>query len=33
LNFLGAAAFGVAGTIFYVRSIRQQREMAPATLG
>jgi MFS family permease len=33
LNFLGAAAFGVAGTIFYVRSIRQQRAIAPATLG
>src|SRR6266567_1748368 len=32
LNFLGAAAFGVAGTIFYVRSIRQQGAMAPATL-
>ena len=32
LNFLGAAAFGVAGTIFYVRSIRQQRAIAPATL-
>ncbi len=32
LNFLGAAAFGVAGTIFYVRSVRQHRAMAPATL-
>jgi hypothetical protein len=28
LNFLGAAAFGVAGTIFYVRTIRQSRELA-----
>jgi MFS family permease len=26
LNFLGAAAFGVAGTIFYVRTIRQSRQ-------
>ena len=26
LNFLGAAAFGVAGTIFYVRTIRQNRQ-------
>ena len=25
LNFLGAAAFGVAGTIFYVKTIRDQR--------
>jgi len=25
LNFFGAAAFGVAGTIFYVRTIRQSR--------
>jgi MFS family permease len=33
LNFLGAATFGVAGTIFYVRSIRQQGAMSPATLG
>ena len=28
LNFLGAAAFGVAGTIFYVRTIRQRRQLA-----
>lgn len=28
LNFLGAAAFGVAGTIFYFRTIRQERELA-----
>ncbi len=26
LNFLGAAALGVAGTIFYVRTIRQNRQ-------
>src|SRR6266446_5700102 len=26
LNFLGAAAFGVVGTIFYVRTIRQERQ-------
>jgi MFS family permease len=26
LNFLGAAAFGVAGTIFYVKTIRQNRQ-------
>ena len=26
LNFLGAAAFGVAGTIFYFRTIRRQRQ-------
>jgi hypothetical protein len=25
LNLLGAAAFGVAGTIFYFRSVRQNR--------
>ncbi|MEY2531701.1 MAG: hypothetical protein QOI96_1786 [Verrucomicrobiota bacterium] len=29
LNFLGAAAFGVAGTIVYFRSTRQMREAAP----
>jgi MFS family permease len=29
LNFLGAAAFGVAGTIFYFRGIRQSRDAAP----
>jgi MFS family permease len=28
LNFLGATAFGVAGTIFYVRTIRQSRQLA-----
>jgi hypothetical protein len=28
LNFLGAAAFGVAGTIFYVRTTRQARRAA-----
>ncbi len=28
LNFLGAAAFGVAGTIFYVKTIRQSRQSA-----
>jgi MFS family permease len=28
LNFLGAAAFGATGTIFYVRSIRQERKAA-----
>jgi MFS family permease len=27
-NFLGAAAFGVAGTIFYFRTVRQSREEA-----
>ena len=26
LNFLGAAALGVAGTIFYVKTIRQSRQ-------
>jgi MFS family permease len=29
LNFLGAAAFGVAGTIVYFRSTRQMRDAAP----
>jgi hypothetical protein len=28
LNFLGAAAFGAAGTIFYVRTIRQSQQSA-----
>ncbi len=28
LNFLGAAAFGIAGTIFYVKTIRQSRKLA-----
>ena len=27
LNFLGAAALGAAGTIFYVRTIRQNRQL------
>ena len=26
VNFLGAAAFGIVGTVFYIRTIRQQRE-------
>jgi MFS family permease len=26
LNFLGAAAFGIVGTIFYIKTIRDQRE-------
>jgi MFS family permease len=29
LNFVGAAAFGIAGTIFYMRTIQQLRESAP----
>lgn len=29
LNFLGATAFGLAGTIFYFRSLRQSRDSAP----
>jgi Arabinose efflux permease len=29
LNFLGAAAFGTAGTIFYFRSVRRLRAAAP----
>ena len=32
LNFLGAAAFGVAGTIYYIRSIRQARAEEPPTV-
>jgi MFS family permease len=28
LNFLGAAAFGTVGTIFYVKTIRQSRQLA-----
>ena len=28
LNFLGAATFGIAGTIFYVKTIRQNRQLA-----
>ena len=29
VNFLGAAAFGIAGTIFYFRGLRQLRDAAP----
>ena len=32
LNFLGAAAFGVAGTIFYFRGLRQARAAAPPVM-
>jgi MFS family permease len=32
LNFLGAAAIGAAGTIFYVRTIRQSRQSAVSDL-
>ena len=32
LNFLGAAALGVAGTIFYVQTIRQSRQSALSDL-
>ena len=32
LNFLGAAAFGVTGTIIYVRSVRQARAAAPPVM-
>lgn len=32
LNFLGAAALGAAGTIFYVRTIRQSRQSALSDL-
>ncbi len=33
VNFLGAAAFGIAGTIIYFRSTRQMRDEAtPAIL-
>jgi MFS family permease len=32
LNFLGAAALGVAGTIFYVKTIRQNRQSALSDL-
>src|SRR5260370_36339178 len=28
VNFLGAATLGVAGTIFYVKTIRQQRRLS-----
>jgi MFS family permease len=29
INFLGAAAFGAAGSIFYFRTVRQSRQAAP----
>jgi len=29
INFLGAAAFGVAGSLFYFRTVRQSRQAAP----
>ena len=32
LNFLGAAALGAAGTIFYVKTIRQSRQLALSDL-
>jgi hypothetical protein len=32
LNFLGAAALGVAGTIFYVKAIRHSRQSALSNL-
>jgi len=32
LNFLGAVAFGVAGTIIYVRSVRHARAAAPPVM-
>ncbi len=32
LNFVGAAALGVAGTVFYVRTIRQSRQSALSDL-
>ena len=32
LNFLGAASFGMAGTIFYVKTIRQSRQLALSRL-
>jgi len=32
LNFLGAAALGVAGTIFYVKTVRQSRQSALSNL-
>jgi hypothetical protein len=28
VNFLGAAAIGVVGTIFYIKTIRDQRDEA-----
>jgi hypothetical protein len=32
LNFLGAAALGAAGTIFYIRTVRQERQRSLADL-
>jgi MFS family permease len=32
LNFLGAAVLGVAGTIFYIRTVRQERQRSLADL-
>lgn len=32
LNFLGAAALGIVGTIFYIRTIRQGRRVFPTAL-
>jgi hypothetical protein len=32
LNFLGAAALGVAGTIFYLKTVRQSRQSALSDL-
>jgi hypothetical protein len=32
LNFLGAAAIGAAGTIFYIRTIRRSRQSAVSDL-
>jgi hypothetical protein len=32
LNFLAATALGVAGTIFYVKTIRQSRQFALSDL-
>jgi predicted MFS family arabinose efflux permease len=32
LNFLGAAALGIAGTIFYVKTVRRKREAALSNL-
>jgi len=32
LNFIAAAALGVAGTIFYVKTVRQSRQSALSDL-
>jgi MFS family permease len=32
LNFLGAAAFGIAGTIFYLKTVRHERQLELARL-